>query len=96
MLGVWNAHRSLVQGWHQGLSYAATTSFVGLKPPNYGRYVDTVAQRLVQQPMQAGHKKALLTFLGAKETSKVANVNLGGKVDALIPLVLDSVYHALR
>ena len=46
--------------------------------------------------MQAGHKKALLTFLGAKETSRVANVNLGGKVDALIPLVLDSVYHALR
>jgi uncharacterized protein (DUF1800 family) len=95
-LGTWNAHRALTQGWHQGLTYADTTSFVGLKPPNYGHYIDAVSQRLVQQPMMAAHRKALLDFLGAKETSKVANVNLGGKVDALIPLVLDSVYHALR
>ena len=37
-----------------------------------------------------------MTFLGAKETSAVKNSSLGGKVEHLAPLVLDSIYHALR
>jgi hypothetical protein len=46
--------------------------------------------------MTAAHKQALLTFLGAKNDTAVKDLRLGGKVDQLIPLVLDSVYHALR
>ena len=46
--------------------------------------------------MQSSHRKALLKFLGAKDSTKVQGVRLGGKIDHLVPLVLDSVYHALR
>ena len=95
-LGTWNAHRAMIQGWHQGLAYPNAESFVGLKPVTVGEYIDTVAKRLVHQKMQPAHKKALLRFLGAKESTKVKGLRLGGKIDHLVPLVLDSVYHALR
>jgi hypothetical protein len=95
-LGMWNAHRALVQGWHDGLSYPAPESFVGEKPSTVGSYLEAVFQRLLFQPMQPAHKTALLKFLGSNVTTKVKNVRLSGKVDHLIPLVLDSVYHALR
>ena len=95
-LGTWNAHRALVQGWHRGLAYAAAESLVGVKPATVGEYLDTLSLRLVHQPMLAAHKKALLNFLDAKEGSRVKNVKLGGMVEHIVPLVLDSVYHALR
>ena len=95
-LGGWNVHRALIQGWHQGLDYPSAESFVGLKPKNMGEYVDTISRRLVHQKMQSAHRKALLKFLGAKNSTKVTGVRLGGRIDHLVPLVLDSVYHALR
>ena len=55
-----------------------------------------IAQRLLLQPMQPAHKQALLTFLGAKESTAVKDTRLSGKIESLVPLVLDSVYHALR
>jgi uncharacterized protein (DUF1800 family) len=95
-LGTWNAHRAIIQGWHKGLTYPGAASFVGLKPATVGDYLDTISRRLVHQPMQPAHRKALLKFLGARETTKVKDVRLGGRIDHLVPLVLDSVYHALR
>jgi uncharacterized protein (DUF1800 family) len=95
-LGGWNVHRAIVQGWHRGLEYPNPESFVGLKPKKVGEYLDTLSQRLVHQKMQSSHRKALLKFLGAKDSTKVQGVRLGGKIDHLVPLVLDSVYHALR
>ncbi len=68
----------------------------GSSRPTVGAYLDTLAQRLVHQPMRPAHKQALLKFLGAKESTKVRDVRLGGKIEQLVPLVLDSVYHALR
>lgn len=95
-LGVWNSHRALLQGWNQGLDYADASSFVGSKPATVGAYLDTLAQRLVFQKLPQPHRQALLTFLGAKETTTVKDTRLGGKIDHLAPLLLDSVYHALR
>jgi uncharacterized protein (DUF1800 family) len=95
-LGTWNAHRAMIQGWHDGITYPKPESFVGLRPANVGKYLDTIAQRLVHQPLRPAHKKALLKYLGAKESTKVRNTRLGGKVEQLVPLLLDSVYHALR
>jgi uncharacterized protein (DUF1800 family) len=95
-LGMWNSHRALLLGSNKGLTYPKAETFVGLQPPTVGAYVDTVAQRLVHQPMKPAHKTALLTFLGAKDDTAVKDLRLGGKVDQLVPLVLDSVYHALR
>jgi uncharacterized protein (DUF1800 family) len=95
-LGVWNGHRALLQGWNSGLEYAPAESFVGSKPATVGAYLDTLAQRLVFQKLPVAHRQALLTFLGAKETTTVKDIRLGGKIDHLAPLLLDSVYHALR
>ena len=95
-LGNWNSHRAIVQGIRKGLTYPKPETFVGLKPPNVGQYLDTISQRLIHQAMVPEHKQALLTFLGLAETAAVKDVRLGGKIDHLIPLVLDSVYHALR
>jgi uncharacterized protein (DUF1800 family) len=95
-LGTWNAHRALVQGWHKGVTYAKPETFVGMMPATVGEYLETISLRLVHQPMQAGHKAALLTFLGAEEGTEVKNIKLGGKIEHVVPLVLDSVYHALR
>lgn len=95
-LGTWNAHRAFVQGWHKGITYPKPETFVGLKPKTVGDYIDTLAQRLLHQPMQKAHRRALLEFLGANDKTKVKDIRLGGQVDHLVPLVLDSVYHALR
>ena len=95
-LGNWNAHRAIVQGKQTGLTYSKAESFVGLKPANVGTYIDTISRRLVQQDMQPAHKQALIKFLGLSENGAVKDVRLGGKIDSLVPLVLDSVYHALR
>jgi hypothetical protein len=46
--------------------------------------------------MRPEHKAALLAYLPAEEATPVTDIRLGGKVDYLVPLVLDSVYHALK
>jgi uncharacterized protein (DUF1800 family) len=96
MLGVWNSHRALAQGWQKGLSYAKPAGLVGKRPATVGAYLDQLAQRLLFQPVSARDRQALLRFLGAKNGTKVRNSTVGGRVDHLVPLVLDSVYHALR
>ena len=95
-LAVWNSHRALVQGWHRGLSYPKPEGLVGKRPPTTGQYLDSLAARLLQQPLAAKDKKAMLAFLGAKEGSTVRNASLGGRIEHLAPLFLDSIYHALR
>ena len=95
-LGTWNSHRSMIAGSAKGLTYAKAETFVGLQPATVGEYLDTITLRLVHQPMQPAHKAALLTFLGAEEATAVKDLRLGGKIDTLVPLILDSVYHALR
>jgi hypothetical protein len=95
-LGTWNSHRSILSGALKGLNYAKPDTFVGLKPETVGAYLDTVSQRLIQQTMVPEHRSALLKFLGMAEDAAVKDVRLGGKIDSLVPLVFDSVYHALR
>lgn len=95
-LGNWNAHRSILAGSAKGLTYPKAESFVGLQPATVGEYLDTLSLRLVHQPMRPEHRNALLTFLGAAADTAVKDLRLGGKIDTLVPLVLDSVYHALR
>ncbi|MFC7550624.1 DUF1800 domain-containing protein [Plantactinospora sp. GCM10030261] len=96
MLAVWNSHRALVSGRHGGLAYPRPEGLVGKRPPTAGQYLDALAARLLQQPLAAKDRAALLAFLGAKDGSAVRNASLGGRVDKLVPLLLDSIYHALR
>jgi uncharacterized protein (DUF1800 family) len=95
-LGAWNAHRALVHGYHEGLTYVAAETLAPGKPATVGAYIDALAQRLLLQPLQPKHRTALLTFLGYKDNTKVKTPSLGGKVDQLVPLMLDSIYHTLR
>ncbi|RKR88158.1 uncharacterized protein (DUF1800 family) [Micromonospora pisi] len=95
-LAIWNSHRALVQGSQRGLSYPKPEGLVGKRPPTTGQYLDALAARLLQQPLAAKDRQALLTFLGSKEGTTVKNATLGGKIEHLAPLFLDSIYHALR
>ncbi|GIF64438.1 hypothetical protein Ais01nite_24730 [Asanoa ishikariensis] len=95
-LSLWNAHRALIGGYERGLSYPKVEGLVGKRPGTTGPYVDSLADRLVFQKVSAAHRKALLTFLSAKDGTAVKNSSLGGKVEHLAPLLLDSIYHALR
>jgi len=95
-LAVWNAHRALIQGWERGLSYPKVEGLVGKRPATTGPYLDNLAARLVFQKVAGNHRKALLSFLSSKDNTAVRNSSLGGKVEHLAPLLLDSIYHALR
>ena len=96
MLGIWNSHRHLVQGRYSGVRTPKPQHLVGPVPGATGPYLDRLAERLVFQPLQKREKQALLTFLGAAETTKIKDTTLGGRVQHAAALVLDSVYHALR
>jgi hypothetical protein len=96
MLGTWNIHRALIQGWHKGVTYPKPEELVGAKPATVGQYLDTLAQRLLFQPLRPQDKQALLKFLNYQDKTKVTTNSLGGKAQHLVPLLLDSVYHALR
>jgi uncharacterized protein (DUF1800 family) len=96
MLGAWNAHRALVQGMVRGLGYPRPEALVANRPATTGGYVDALAARLVFQPMSARERQAVLGFLGAGDGSRPADATLGGKVQHVAPLFLDSVYHSLR
>jgi hypothetical protein len=94
---VWNSHRALTQGYAGGgLNYPDPGQLVGLKPKTAGEYVDKLSQRLVFQKMTSTHRAAVLKFLGMKSTTKVSHRDLGGKIQQLVPMILDSVYHGLR
>ncbi|WP_203715196.1 DUF1800 domain-containing protein [Asanoa siamensis] len=95
-LALWNAHRALIGGYERGLSYPKVEGLVGKRPGTTGPYLDSLADRLVFQKVAEPHRKALLSFLSAKDSTAVRNGSLGGKLEYVAPLLLDSIYHALR
>jgi uncharacterized protein (DUF1800 family) len=95
MLGLWNSHRAWAQAQTKGLTYPKLTDLAA-PPATTGGYLDALAVRLVGQPMRAQDKAALLTFLGVADNAPVKGPDLGGKLQYVVPLILDSVYHALR
>jgi uncharacterized protein (DUF1800 family) len=95
-LGAWNAHRALVNGDHEGLTYPDPSTLIPSKPATVGAYLDALALRLTMQPIPAAHRTALLKFMGYTDSTKVKTPSLSGKVGLVVPLLLDSVYHTLR
>ena len=95
MLGTWNSHRTLVRGV-QGVASTRPEQLVANRPATTAGYVDALASRLVFQPLSAGERAALLRFLGAGDGGRPADATLGGRLPQLAPLLLDTVYHALR
>ena len=95
-LETWNSHRAFVQGRWQGVSTPKPEQLLAAHPVTLGTYLDALSDRLLFQPMRDTERTALITFLGAKDTTRINEPTLGGKLPNLAPLVLDSVYHALR
>jgi uncharacterized protein (DUF1800 family) len=96
MLGVWNAHRTLVQGGISGFGFTKPEQLLPAVPATVGGYLDGLAQRLLFQPLSAPQRQTLLTFLGVADNAPTKNPTLDGKLQHLAPLFLDSIYHALR
>ncbi|MET7392157.1 DUF1800 domain-containing protein [Dactylosporangium sp. NPDC005572] len=96
MLETWNSHRAFVQGQWKGLSNPKADTLVTQPAATMATYLDVLCNRLIFQPMKPAERDALIKFLGAKPDTRITDPNLGGKLPNLAPLVLDSVYHALR
>ncbi|HLM64174.1 MAG TPA: DUF1800 domain-containing protein [Acidimicrobiales bacterium] len=97
LLEVWNAHRGLVQGWNEGLTYTAPDQLIGDRPRGtVGEYVDSLCLRLCFQTFQGAHRDALIAFTGAGADTPTADTDLAASVHHLAPLVLDAPYFALR
>ena len=96
MLGVWNSHRTLVQAGIKGFGFTKPEQLLAAVPATVGGYLDGLAQRLLFQPLAAQQRQTLLTFLGVADNAATKNPTLDGKLPHLVPLLLDSIYHALR
>jgi uncharacterized protein (DUF1800 family) len=96
MLEIWNGHRALVQGRFRGVTAPKPEKLLSQYPATLGPYLDALCAKLLFQPMKPAERAALIKFLGAKENTRITEPTLGNKIQYLAPLILDSVYHALR
>jgi uncharacterized protein (DUF1800 family) len=92
----WNAHRTLSHGWFAGLTYTAEDKLLPTVPSTVGGYLDALADRLLFQPLAPAERTALLAFLTSTAAAKPKNATLGGMLQHLVPLLLDSLSHGLR
>ena len=95
-LAVWNSHHALVNGWQDGLAFPAPESLVGQPPATAGGYLDELAQRLLFQPLPGKHRRALLDLVDASADTPTGAAGLDRQAWHLVPVLLNSAYHALR
>jgi uncharacterized protein (DUF1800 family) len=95
-LGRWNFHRGITQGWWEELAYGNLPDLLGTpRPATYGEAVDRLAQRLLFRAPTDVERAAFLSFL-EKAADAPADENLGGLLEHVIPLYLDSSGNTLR
>ncbi len=98
VLARWNLQMSLVGGWRDGLSKPDVDALLG-SAKTYGAAVDAMYLRLLFQKITAGHRTALLGFLGKPASTPLAandradDYNLRVRIPALI---LGAPSHQLR
>ncbi|MFN8075771.1 MAG: DUF1800 domain-containing protein [Kineosporiaceae bacterium] len=105
-LNRWNTHMSLAANWWpKSLTRAPLLQLLGTPlPTTYGGLMDTLAARLLQQPLTSGQRQALCVFLRDQwnptigpSTPLPANAQaLGWRLPYLVALVLDSPQFAVR
>jgi uncharacterized protein (DUF1800 family) len=97
VLSGWNLHRSLVQGWQEGLTYVSADQLVAGRPSaTIGEYVDSLCQRLCLQGFKPEHRDALIAFTEQPAEASSEDAWMHDMVNHLAPLVLDSPYFSLR
>ncbi len=92
VLGRWNMHRLLTGEALVGLSLGPQVQPVA----TMGELVDGLCRRLTGQTFRAGHRAALLRWLGAEPDQAYIPERRADQLPDLIALVLDSPYHLLR
>jgi uncharacterized protein (DUF1800 family) len=95
-LGRWNFHRGITQGWWEELSYGNLPDLLGSPAPaTYGEAVDRLAQRLLFRAPTDVERATFLTFL-EQAADAPADADLGGLLQHVVPLYLDSSGNTLR
>jgi uncharacterized protein (DUF1800 family) len=100
VLGRWNLHVGLAQGWwKEGLHYPGTSLYArllpGAKPASRAELVTATASRLLPgSSLPAAHRDALVTFLGGP--GPVRSGDTGGLYPILVALLLDSPAWSVR
>jgi uncharacterized protein (DUF1800 family) len=98
VLSRWNTAVSLAQNWFDGLTVRSARSLAGgaARPTTAGPLIDALTKRICGQRFGAGHRAALLRFLGKSETSVVSDDELRWHGSELVALILSSPYMQLR
>lgn len=100
VLGRWNLHVGLAQGWwKEGVLYPGTSLYArllpGAKPASRAELVTATADRLMPgSPLPPAHRDALVTFLGGAGPVKPGDT--GGLYPILVALLLDSPAWSVR
>ncbi len=95
-LMAWNYHAGLVQGWDELPVVPPAELAAGRPQGTAGEYVDSLCLALCLQTFEPAHREALLAFVGAQDATPTGQSALPGKLQHLVPLVLDAPYFLLR
>lgn len=99
-LGRWNTHISLAaHWWPKDLVLPPLRKLLPQTlPATYGAFVDALALRLVNQPLDPSHRAAVLAFVEHKSTDvlKKTDAVLAWRFPYVVALILDTPYHWMR
>lgn len=96
----WNDHMSLAaHWWPSSLVQPPLRQLLPKQlPKTYGKFVDSLSQRLVFRTLADDHRKAVLTFLDKKATDQLTkdDAAVTWRLSQVVALILDSPYHGIR
>jgi hypothetical protein len=98
LLQLWQFHRGIAQNWWKDAFVVPpnTTLYGSSKPATSGEAIRIIAMRLLGTEMTPTQQAALQTFIGEPANTPLASSKLRWELDAMVPLFLDSPYHAKR
>ena len=98
LLLMWEYHRGIAQNWWKDAFAVSpnTTLYGTVQPATSGAAIKALSIRLLGAEMPTFQQAALQTFLNEPATTPLAQSNLRWYLDHLVPLILDSPYHAKR
>ena len=97
----WNNTINVVAGWYPSDVNRPDlrTMLAGtVLPATHGELVDAIAHTLLGRALDADHKAAALTFIGATETKALTSSSsaVGWRLPQLVALILDSPYQTMK
>lgn len=99
LLDEWEYHRGIAQNWWKsnGFSEVKLTDLFGKsKPTNSGAAVSVLTTRITGMTFSSVHHTALEKFLQERSATPIKSSKVDDMLPHLVPLILDSPYHAMR